>query len=234
MKQNIVAIIPARGGSKKVAGKNIRLLAGKPLIAYTVEAALLCKLIDRVIVSTDNAEIARVAEKFGAEIPFIRPGELAQADTPTEPVLRHAVEWLEENENYKVDIVVFLQPTDIFRKQWMIKEVIKRLLDNEDLDSAFMAYETHKNFWRKIKGEYVKLADIPYASRDLREHIYREDTGIACATRAKFIKQGRRLGDRVDIVSTNYNYSFIDIHDPFDLWLAEAVITEWEVKPNAP
>jgi CMP-N,N'-diacetyllegionaminic acid synthase len=232
-RKNIVAIIPARGGSKGLPGKHTKLLAGKPLIAYTIQAAKQCNLIDKVIVSTDNEDIAEVAKEYGAEVPFKRPEELATNLAPTEPVLRHAVEWLETNADYRVDIVVFLQPTDIFRKKWMIETVVQRLLDNEDIDSAFVAYKTHKNFWRKVEGEWVRLApDIAYGPRQKREALYREDTGLACATRAEFIRQGRRLGDRVDVVINEDDASSIDIHDEFDFWLAEKVINEWGKNVN--
>jgi len=137
---NVVAIIPARGGSKGLPRKNVRLLAGKPLIAYTIEVAKQCALIHRVIVSTDDAEIAQVARQFGAEVPFIRPAELAADYASTESVLKHAVEWLEENEGYPVDIMVFLQPTDIFRKRSMLETVVKNLLADKSIDSSFVVY----------------------------------------------------------------------------------------------
>lgn len=226
--KNVVAIIPARGGSKSLPQKNIKMLAGKPLIAYTIEAAKNCSLVDRVIVSTDDELIKKVALEYGAEVPFLRPAELAQDDTPTEPVLKHCAEWLEKNEGYQVDIVLFLQPTDVFRKKYMIEEVLKKILADETLDSVFMAYKTHKNFWRKVGDQYIRLApDIAYGPRQKREHLYREDTGLACATKVEFIKQGRRLGDRVEIVPYEDEINWIDIHDEFDFWLAEKILTEW-------
>jgi CMP-N,N'-diacetyllegionaminic acid synthase len=231
-KKNVVAIIPARGGSKGLPGKNIRLLAGKPLIAYTIEAAKQSPLVDRVIVSTDAGEIKRIGLEYGAEVPFLRPPEIAQDDTPTEPVLKHCVEWLEEKEDYKVDIVLFIQPTDVFRKKYMIDEVINKLLSDDSLDSVFIVTKTHKNFWRRDSGKLVRLApDISYGPRQKREPLYREDTGLACATRAKFIKQGKRIGDNVEIV-INDEMVFVDIHDEFDLWLAEKIINERGIKPN--
>jgi CMP-N,N'-diacetyllegionaminic acid synthase len=226
-KPNVVAVIAARGGSKGLPGKNIRPLAGKPLIAYSVEAAKASPYVDRVIVTTDSPEIAEVARKFGAEVPFMRPAELAQDLTPTEPVLAHAVEWLEREEGYRVDIVVFLQPTDIFRKRTMIDETVKRLLDDPTLESAFVAYKTHKNFWRKQDGRYVRMApDLAYGPRQKKEPVFREDTGLACATRASLIKAGKRLGDRVDIIENDDDASSIDIHTEFDFWLADRVLSE--------
>ena len=232
-KRNVVAIIPARGGSKGITQKNIRVLAGKPLIAYTIEAAKQCTLVDRVMVSTDDEEIRKVSLQHGAEVPFLRPLELAQDDTPTEPVLRHCVEWLEKNESYRVDIVLFLQLTDVFRKKYMIQEVLKKLLSDNRLDSVFIVTKTHKNFWRKIDGDLIRLAaDIPYGARQQREPIYREDTGLACATKAQFIKQGKRIGNKVEIVINDDDMPFVDIHDELDLWLAEKLITEQGIKPN--
>jgi len=107
---HILCIITARGGSKRLPGKNIKLLLGKPLIAYGIEAAKKSKYIDRVIVSTDSEEIAAVARGYGAEVPFMRPMELAQDDTPSVPVLQHAVNVVEEAGD-TVDIMVLVQPT---------------------------------------------------------------------------------------------------------------------------
>ncbi|MCK4786348.1 MAG: acylneuraminate cytidylyltransferase family protein, partial [Desulfobacteraceae bacterium] len=106
-KRKVVAIIPARGGSKGLLGKNIIDLCGKPLIAYTIEAALKSKYIDRVIVTTDNKKIARISEECGAEVPFIRPKYLARDTTHTPPVIEHAVKFIERH-GCNVDFVVTL------------------------------------------------------------------------------------------------------------------------------
>ena len=224
---HVVAVIPARGGSKGLPGKNVRLLAGRPLIAYSIEAAKSSPYVNRVLVSTDDPEIAEVSRRWGAEVPFLRPAQLAQDLTPTEPVLSHAVEWLEKNEGYRVDIVLFLQPTDIFRKRALVDGVIEKLLADPSVDSAFVAYPTHKNFWRKNDEGYERLVpDLGYGPRQTREHLDREDTGLACATRASWIRQGRRLGKKVCIVPNPDEASFIDVHTEFDFWLAEKVLTE--------
>ena len=107
----ILALIPARGGSKGIPRKNIRNFAGHPLIAWSIAAGLQATRVSRVIVSTDDEEIASVAREFGAEIPFLRPPELAQDHTHDLPVFEHALKWLEEIEGYKPDIVVQLRPT---------------------------------------------------------------------------------------------------------------------------
>ena len=111
---NVVGIIPARGGSKTVPNKNIRLLAGKPLIYYTIAEALKSAYIKRIIVSTDDRKIAAVARRYGAEV-IERPEELARDDTPMLPAIQHAVRTLEEKEHYQPDVVVLLQPTSPLR-----------------------------------------------------------------------------------------------------------------------
>lgn len=107
----ILGIAVARGGSKGIPRKNVKPLAGKPLIAHTILSAKESGIFDRIILSTDDEEIASVGKEWGAEVPFMRPAELAQDATPTLPVLVHAVEWLKANEGYEPDAVVILQPT---------------------------------------------------------------------------------------------------------------------------
>ena len=104
----ILGIIPARGGSKSIPKKNIRLLVGKPLIAYTIETAIECKMLTRVVLSTDDIEIAEVAKEHGCDVPFMRPGELALDTAPMVPVLHHAVKYVEENENVHVKTVIIV------------------------------------------------------------------------------------------------------------------------------
>ncbi len=125
----ILGIITARGGSKGVPGKNIKLLGGKPLIAHSIEEAIKADIFDKIIVSTDYDEIAKVGRSYGAEIPFIRPADLAQDGTPHLPVLIHAVDWFKKNAGINFDIVVLLQPTAPMRRAFHIKEAIKLLKD---------------------------------------------------------------------------------------------------------
>ena len=109
-------MIPARGGSKGIPQKNIVQLMGRPLLAYTCEAALASHLLDRVVVSTDDPGIAQIARECRVEAPFMRPQELAQDDTATLPVIQHAVRWLQETEGYSPDAVMILQPTSPLRR----------------------------------------------------------------------------------------------------------------------
>ncbi|UWG48109.1 hypothetical protein HSRCO_1832 [Halanaeroarchaeum sp. HSR-CO] len=127
MSNRILALIPARGGSSRVPGKNIRDLGGKPLIAHTIEDALHSEVVDDTIVSTDDEEIAAISEEWGAEVPFRRPEELARDTSPTGPVVRHALDWLESNRGDYYDILVLLQATSPFRKSEDIDKSIRKL-----------------------------------------------------------------------------------------------------------
>ncbi|MEK9174760.1 MAG: acylneuraminate cytidylyltransferase family protein [Patescibacteria group bacterium] len=124
----ILGVITARGGSKGIPRKNIKDLCGQPLIAYTIKAAQESGIFDRIVLSTDDAEIAEVARKYSVEVPFIRPAELAQDATPHLPVMQHAVKWLAENENYNPDLVAILQPTAPLRQSQHLKEALDLML----------------------------------------------------------------------------------------------------------
>ena len=228
--QNVVAILLARGGSKGLPRKNILPLAGKPLLAYSIEAANRSRHVNRVIVSTDDEEIASVAREYGAEVPFLRPAKLADDLATSEVALKHAVEWLRDNEGYETDIVVYLQVTDLYRTPAMIDQCVEALLTAPQLDSAFMGHIEHKNFWRQQGDAFVRLADdIPYGvPRQEKEPLFREDTGTACATRASVVLSGRRLGERCKVIPYEQDIHFIDIHTEFDFWLAEMLIDRYE------
>ena len=130
----IIGIIPARGGSVGVPLKNIRDLGGKPLIAHTIEAAINSMALDRIIVSTDHEEIAKVSKQFGAEVPFVRPADISE-DVETELVLQHAVNFLEE-EGEHIHGVVLLQPTSPFRTSGTIKKCVESFKTNKEADSV--------------------------------------------------------------------------------------------------
>ncbi|MFA6702385.1 MAG: acylneuraminate cytidylyltransferase family protein [Dysgonamonadaceae bacterium] len=131
---DILAVIPARGGSKGLPNKNILPLAGHPLIAYSIEAALQSKTITRTIVSTDSEKIAEVARNYGAEVPFIRPAEFAQDMSTDFEVFAHVIQWLKDNENYVPEILVQLRPTSPVRNVSIIDECVLKL-QQSDADS---------------------------------------------------------------------------------------------------
>ncbi|MDN3454376.1 MULTISPECIES: pseudaminic acid cytidylyltransferase [unclassified Psychrobacter] len=120
-----IAIIPARGGSKRLPGKNIKLLGGKPLIAWTIEAAIKSNVFDHVFVSTDSEEIARVSRDYGAKVPYLRPAELASDTATTNDVITHLVDWLGKKNLMPVSIICVLQPTSPFRNASHIIEAFE-------------------------------------------------------------------------------------------------------------
>lgn len=154
----VYAIIPARGGSKGVPGKNIRLLNGKPLIAWTIEAAKKSRHLTRIIVSTDDSEIAGVSRQYGAEVPFFRPHELAEDLSHTKDALLHALDWLEKHEHAVPDIVVLLPPTAPLRTGEDIDRGIETLLRMPEADSVRPIIESPKHPYKslKIRGDYLE------------------------------------------------------------------------------
>ncbi len=132
----VLAIIPARGGSKGLPGKNIKSLGGYSLIGYSIAAALNAKLVSRTVVTTDDPEIADKARDYGAEVPFLRPAEFAQDDTLDLPVFQHALKWFSDHEGYSPDIVVQLRPTSPFRPPELIDEAIQLLIDHPGASSV--------------------------------------------------------------------------------------------------
>jgi YrbI family 3-deoxy-D-manno-octulosonate 8-phosphate phosphatase len=132
----VLAVVQARGGSKSIPRKNIRPLAGHPLIAYSIVAGLDARGVTRLIVSTDDPEVAAIAKDYGAEVPFLRPEALAQDDTPDFPLFRHALHWLKEREAYEPDLVVQLRPTSPFRPTGLVDQAVEVLFANPGADSA--------------------------------------------------------------------------------------------------
>ena len=163
MKTEILAIIPARGGSKGIPRKNIRSFRGYPLIAWSIAAARLSDLVTRVIVSTDDEEIASVARAWGAETPFLRPAEFAQDRTTDLPVFEHALRWLAEHENYQPDMVIQLRPTSPIRPSTCVDDALRILLQHADADSVRGVVPAGQNphkMWRLPGGEHGPMRNL--------------------------------------------------------------------------
>lgn len=159
MMSNILALIPARGGSKGIPGKNIMEIAGKPLIAYSILQAIKSKHIDRIIVSTDDKEIANISKKWGAEVPFLRPPEFAQDMSPDIEVFRHTLRWLEKEENYNPQLIVHLRPTGPVRKIELIDMAIEKIMQHPEADalrSVSLSLQTPYKMWEIEENEMMK------------------------------------------------------------------------------
>jgi YrbI family 3-deoxy-D-manno-octulosonate 8-phosphate phosphatase len=161
----ILALIPARGGSKSIPRKNIKPLAGHPLIAYSIAAALHSKQVTRTIVSTDDEEIALIAQKYGAEAPFLRPSEFALDNTTDFPVFIHALGWLKENESYQPDILIQLRPTSPIRPPETVDQAVQILLSHPEADSVRGIIPSGQNpykMWQvNEQGRMLPLLSLP-------------------------------------------------------------------------
>jgi len=188
-----VCIIPARGGSKAVPKKNIRPLAGRPLIAYAIKAALDSESVDKVIVSTDAKEIADIARKYGAEVPFLRPKELAQDDVPDLPVFQHAIRYLEAEEGFSPDLIVHLRITTPFRTGEDIDTAVKKLMDKNAYGVRTVNLVTETPYWMDlIVDEDVLKPFIPdgrrYSMRQKLPKVYRTN-GLVDVVRRDIIME---------------------------------------------
>ncbi len=171
-KYQVIGLIPARGGSKGVPKKNIRPIRGKPLIAYTIEVALKSQLLGKVIVTSDDEEIIVVSGKYGAEVPFTRPAELALDTTPMVPVLQHAINFMEKKDGISFDYVVLLQPTNPLRLPSDIDEALKKLIDTgaDSVISVCQVDNVHPILMKKIEDDLI----LPYCIEE-KEGTRRQD-----------------------------------------------------------
>ncbi len=234
-KPEILGIVPARGGSKGIPRKNIRDFAGYPLIAYSIAAGLQSKFITRLIVTTDDAEIAEIARSFGAEVPFMRPGALAQDDTLDLPVFQHALRWLSEEEGYTPEAVVHLRPTSPVRPVGLVDESIGILLAQPQADSVRGVVPAGQNpfkMWQinadgKMKPLLrVEGIDEPYNSpRQSLPKVYWH-TGIIDVIRPEVILEKNSMsGDVILPVHVDPVFS-VDIDTPLDWADCERLIRE--------
>tara|TARA_B100001093_G_scaffold517637_1_gene599832 strand:+ start:2049 stop:2765 length:717 start_codon:yes stop_codon:yes gene_type:complete len=226
-KEDIICIIPARGGSKGLPRKNVKLINNEPLISRPIRQAAESGVIGTILVTTDDEEIAKLAKEAGAIVPFIRPSDLAEDLTTTEDTLKHALLTYENIIKKKFKLAIFLTATDIFRDPKWIVEGVKKMINNSNLESVFVGHATHKNFWeQKEDGSWKRLKDWMkyYSSRQNRKEVIREDTGLMSVSRASLWREGRRIGDKVDIIVNHNSFTSIDIHDEEDLLLANFAI----------
>lgn len=205
----ILGLIPARGGSKGVPNKNIKMIHGKPLIVWTIESAQKSKLLDKIIVSTDSEEIARTAKEAGVEV-LKRPSYLATDTASTQDVMVHALQ------NYPADTLVLLQPTSPCRRLGLIDECIQEYLDNN--------YDSLATGWICDYKEYGKNT-LP--RQQIKGFFY--DDGNVYVIRAENILKGDRYGNKIGRkIITRYENAEID--DEFDFWLLEQILKKQESK----
>jgi N-acylneuraminate cytidylyltransferase len=235
MRPTVLAVVPARGGSKGIPRKNVRMLAGKPVVAYAVQCGLEARSVDRVLCSTDDEEIAEIARAAGAEVPFLRPAELAQDSTEDWPVFAHALRWLEEREGWVPDLVVNLRPTSPLRRVEHVDGAVALLLATgaDSVKSVCIARQHPHKMWRLPGGEAGLM--VPYLSTPFRlergpdvpraqlETIYWQNGVVDVTRRSVILEQGVMIGGAVAGLVTDPEDS-ADLDSPLDLEVAEVLM----------
>jgi CMP-N,N'-diacetyllegionaminic acid synthase len=226
----VLGLIPARGGSTGVPRKNIRPLAGRPLIHYSIDAARAAVVIARVVVTTDDEEIAEVARRAGAEVPFLRPVELASDEAPMLPVVRHAVEELESRGD-GFDAIAILQPTSPVRRAGLIDDCV-RLLDESRADSVITVLpvpDEYNPYWVYLDGDeqpFLRLSvgkGEPIARRQELPHAYHRDGSVYLVRREVVIEKNSLYGQRIAGFVSDRG-SVVNIDTPEDWTAAEALV----------
>lgn len=225
--QYVLALVPARGGSKGLPGKNIAALGGKPLIAWTVEAALASRYIDEVVVSTDCEDIASVAQNYGAQVPFLRPAELATDQASSFDALLHALNWYAER-GRTVDLVVWLQPTSPLRTRNDIDSAIELYEAREARAVVSVCATDHHPWWANTlppdanMSGFLRPEALNTNRQDLPPH-YRLNGAIYLASPQYLARQGSFYGDRTFAYVMPRERS-VDIDDAIDLKLANVLL----------
>lgn len=225
-----LALIPARGGSKGLPRKNLREFAGKPLIAWSIEAALASEACDRVIVSTDDTEIAEVARAFGADVPFLRPAELALDTSPSIDAVLHALDWLEQNEGATFDYLALLEPTSPLRAEGDLDRAIAMLSEHHERADAVVSvgevHLEHPSIVKCIEGGYLApyVADAEKVTRrqDLGPALF--PYGVIYLVKVEALRQTRSFYPERTVPLLIERWQNYEIDDAYDLACAEAVI----------
>lgn len=227
--KKILVIITARGGSKRIPKKNIKPLNGRPLVSYSIKSALSSKYADKVIVSTDDKEIAKVAKKYSAQVPFMRPAELAIDTALTLPVLQHAVNYIESVDKEKFDIIVAIQPTSPLVLAEDIDMAIEKLIKTKANSCISVCQISERPEWMHIfKGKKIKpfikvKSEENRRSQDLPK-LFRMNGAVYVIKRDTLIKKGMILdNDNATAIIMPRDRS-LDIDEPMDFYVAEAIM----------
>ncbi len=235
----VLALIPARGGSKSIPRKNIIDFAGHPLIAYSIAAGLAAETVTRVILSTDDDEIAQIARRYGAETPFTRPQEHARDQTPDLPVFQHALEWLAAHENYQPDIVLQLRPTSPFRRVRHIDQAVMRLIEHPEADAVrtvCIPFQNPFKMWRIAPDGFMQpigldlgVSPEPYNQpRQALPEIYWQTGYVDAAWADTIMLKGSMTGDHILPLIIDPS-EWVDIDSPDDWKRAERLLTSEDI-----
>lgn len=236
-KIRVLGVIPARGGSKGIKNKNLYSISGKPLIAYTIESACKSKLLDDFILSTDSELIAKVALRYKAKVPFLRPKELAQDDTPTRPVLKHALQEYEKLTGKYFDWIMLLQPTVPFRTSENIDtaiQLLKKYPKKGALISCFDGEDAHPQvMYKKRSGKVVPF--VRGAKEMMRrqnfEKVYVRNGAIYLTKRDILLRKDRIISNNPLIMEMS-RWGMVNINSIEDMRLAEMFLLYKKIRPE--
>jgi CMP-N-acetylneuraminic acid synthetase len=228
----ILAIIPARGGSKGIPNKNMRKLVGKPLIEYTINVAKSSKLINKIIVSTDSQKIANFSKSKKVEVPFLRPRNISKSNSSTIDLINHTIDFLNIHQNYVPDIITILQPTSPLRTVEILDKSIKSLKNSQTSSCVlgvakvknhpFLCFESKNSFLKPSKSDFQKY----YQRQQFPTFFY--PTGSIYTFWNKTLKKyGNIYGPKIKPLLIDIDDS-IDIDSPYDLFQAEMKIKNWK------
>lgn len=228
----ILCVIPARAGSKGIINKNIQKLNGRYLIEYSILCAKKSKLVNKIIVSTDGVEIAKIAKKNGVEVPFKRPKKYSHSKAAELDVIKHAINFLEESESYIPDIITILHPTNPFVTPENLDKSIKKLKKSDaDLVLGVMPVRTHpfRSFWHKSKLLEKFTPDFDrYFQRQTFPKLYFPTGDIYTFWYKSFKKYGKVFCPKIEPLIYKKDEITMNIDTPFDLFLAEKTIKFWK------
>lgn len=231
--KKVLAIVPARGGSKGLPGKNIRPICGKPLIAWTIEKALKSRCLDTVLVTTDCAEIAAAARAAGAHVPFLRPVELATDTASTYDVIRHAVAYLKDTEGQSYDYIVLLEPTSPLREDDDIDNMLESLIrQSSEFDSIISVGEVteHPSIMKRLVGSRMEpfCPDLPQTTRRQDNAVAYFPFGVAYIAKTDVLLEENTFYTRRCTYYEIKRYQNYEIDDIYNFLCVEAVMKhEW-------
>lgn len=235
--KTFLAIIPARGGSKGLPGKNIKELCGKPLIAWSIEAGLKSKYVDEIVVSTDSAKIAEISKQYGANVPFLRPIELASDTATTFDAIRHTIDYYKHTLHREYDYIVLLEPTSPLREVDDIDNMIEKIISKqEDFDSIVSIGEVHEH-----PSIMKKIANINYlvpfceslvmTSRRQDNKVAYFPYGVAYIVKMKSLLSEETFYTQRNTFYKIKRYQCYEIDDIYDFLAIENIMKyEWSLK----
>lgn len=232
----VLAIIPARGGSKGLKSKNIKKLCSKPLIAWSIESALKSKYIDKLMVTTDSQEIADISKEYGADVPFLRPPELASDTATTFDAVKHTIDFYKNNKNMEFDYIVLLEPTSPLREDDDIDNMIEKIIScSDNFDSIVSVGEVHEH--PSIMKKIVDNSFLENYCQELEMKSRRQDNdtayfpyGVAYIVKTESLLEEKTFYTNKNTFYEIKRYQCYEIDDIYDFLAVENIMKhEWEL-----